>query len=523
MQERSLDDEILETDRVLLSRSLRDYVYEAWPLLEPARKFQSNWHIDAISDHLQAVADGHLRLLVINVPPGSTKSISACVMFPSWGWTRQVGTPGLVHAGASFIYASYSGDLTKRDSVKTRQLLETEWYKERWGHVWRPDKSVWGAFKYANDMGGFRYATSVAGQALGNHGDVQVVDDAIKPLDANQRRVDSAGIEKCIEWWDGTMPTRMRDQRTSARVIIMQRLHEKDLAGYVISRELGYEHLCLPMHYDPQRKARVFIRRRDPISGERGDPELFFEDPRTIEGELLDPQRFPEEEVKRLENELGPRGSAAQLEQRPAPAGGGIFKMEYFKHWKSVPRTNTFWIQSWDCAFKALDDSSWVVGQVWCQHGGDYYLIDQIRAHLTISGTAKAIAFMSGKWKKTFVKVVEDKANGPAVVQILRRKIPGLKLVNPQGGKEARANAVEGLWESGNVYTPDPKLAPWMTGFITEHINFGSGAADDQVDAGTQALIFLHSKTVSRYKKAMQNVAEGKAIPTGGGVVHVQR
>ena len=178
-------------DRGLCSHSFREYVSLAWPQVEPARPFVDNWHIAVICEHLEAVACREIRRLVINVPPGSMKSLLCGVFWPSWVWTMV--------PESKWITSSYSGVVARRDSLRAQRLMETPWYQERWGHLWKPSPDEWGAAKYSNDKAGFRLAVTVGGGVTGEHADHQLVDDPIKPLEARGDRVDSPGRD----WHEG--------------------------------------------------------------------------------------------------------------------------------------------------------------------------------------------------------------------------------------------------------------------------------------------------------------------------------
>lgn len=487
--------------RALLGQSLRDFIAGAWHVVEPAAEYKRNWHIDVMAEHLEAASKGELRRLVINVPPGSMKSLTCAVFWPAWRWTHSPET--------RWIFAAYSDTLARRDSLKTRRLVESEWYRALWGDVWTPNADEWGASKFSNSSAGFRMITSIGGSVTGEHGHVQVVDDPVKPIEvtgaASTRR---AALERALTWWVETMSTRMVNAETSVRVIIMQRLHESDLAGAML-REGGWEHLNLPM----EARRPCVVQVPHPCSLAEGTSRG-FKDLRA-EGEPLWPARFSKPAIDTMRKDLGPRGAAAQLDQRPMPPGGGLFKHEYLRYWTAVPRGAEL-IQSWDCAFKGLDDSDFVVGQVWARQAGSFYLVDQVRARMTIRGTLAAVLAFSAKWRGAVKKLIEDKANGPAVIDLLKSELGGLQPVDPQGGKEARANAVEPLWASGNVYLPDPRLASWVPGFVEELTNFPGGANDDQVDAMTQALVYLYGRGVSRYREAMQRAGKLGAIIVGG-------
>jgi predicted phage terminase large subunit-like protein len=185
---------------------------------------------------------------------------------------------------------------------------------------------------------------------------------------------------------------------------------------------------------------------------------------------------------------MGSYAAAGQLQQRPSPAEGGILKRHWWRFYREAPRQFSEVIQSWDCAFKDTRTSDFVVGQVWGRNGADKYLLDQVRGRMDCPATIQAVKRLSEKWSQAQAKLVEDKANGPAVIATLKHEIAGLIAVNPEGGKEVRAHAVSAQIEAGNVYLPDPTIAPWITGFIEECAAFPNGAYDDQVDAMSQAL-----------------------------------
>ena len=513
----------VDVDREIAARSFREYVELAWPHVEPSVPFQPNFHVDAICDHLTAVKSGEIDRLVINVPPGESKSLLSSVMFPSWLWTDW--------PGAKVISASYGEDIAKRDSLRTRNLLESQWWRMRWGHQMTPNRSQWAAAHFRNKEGGLRLAVGVAGSVTGEHANVQIVDDPLKPLEVTGKmHVSKEALSKCDTWWDQTMPTRLVDKavaRVAARVIIMQRLHEGDLAGRMLL-DHGYVHLCLPMEYEPKYAPGSFARypelvgtdeapRDCPIKAcvaqhrehlavdDEGNAALV--DPRTAKGELLDPVRKPAAAVATLRRELGSRGAAAQLDQTPSPAEGAIFKRHQIRYYRraELPTLNKQ-IQSWDMTFKEAG-SSFVVGQVWGQAGADNYLLDQVRDKWGFSGTVAAVKALTIKWPKAREKLVEAKANGNAVVDHLKSEISGFVLVEPEGGKEARANAVEPQFESGNVWLPHKDDCPWVVEYVEELLGFPAVINDDQVDTTTQALVRLYNNALQRLRAAMNSKA----------------
>jgi predicted phage terminase large subunit-like protein len=208
---------------------------------------------------------------------------------------------------------------------------------------------------------------------------------------------------------------------------------------------------------------------------------------------LLWPERFGPEEIESLKRSLGSYAAAGQLQQRPSPAAGGILKRHWWKFYREAPSGFDEVIQSWDCAFKDTASSDYVVGQVWGRTGADKYLLDQVRGRMDFPTTVQAVKRLTAKWPQTGAKLMEDKANGSAVIATLKHEVEGLIAVNPEGGKEARAHAVSPQIEAGNVYLPDCSIAPWVEGFIEECAAFPNGTHDDQVDAMSQALNRLRS------------------------------
>lgn len=488
-------------DRELAARSLRDYIEMSWPYIEPSQPFVGNWHLDAMCDVLEAAKRQELLRIVINVPPGVGKSNVCTILFPTWVWTDW--------PGAKIISASHGEDLATDFSLKSRGLLESYWWRARWGHQMTPTKALWRNAHYTNKQGGMRLAVGAETGVVGKHGHIQLADDPHKPQDVNKvANLSKGSLDKSGRWWSETMATRVVDRATAVRIIIMQRLHENDIAGRALADE-GYHHLCLPMEYVPKFCSMPTLERPEdqpcPIKHCKASHNLDA-DPRTAPGELLDPERSPQKAVDVQKIELGSRGTASQLAQTPAPSDGLIFKQHHIRYWRKadLPRMTKL-IQSWDMTFKETESGSWVVGQIWGQALADYYLLDQIRARMGMSDTCKAVRALTLKWPKAHRKLVEAKANGEAVVDMLRKEITGFKLVNPEGGKESRANAVEPMHDSGNVYIPHPEEAPWVPAYEEELLAFPVGAYDDQIDTMTQALTNMRRGSHARLAAAMAN------------------
>ena len=228
---------ISEIDAELAARSLSEFVRQAWLIVEPATLYVHGWHIDAIIEHLEAVTRGQIRNLIINVPPRHMKSLLVSVFWPAWEWLRW--------PQRRWLYASYSAQLSIRDSVKCRRLIESPWYQSRWADRFAltSDQNTKGRFD--NDRSGYRIATSVGGSATGEGGDRIVCDD---PNNVNE--VESDSVRKATnDWFDVVMSTRVNDPKTTAKVVVMQRCHEQDLSGHLLEQG-GWEHLCLPAEYE---------------------------------------------------------------------------------------------------------------------------------------------------------------------------------------------------------------------------------------------------------------------------------
>jgi predicted phage terminase large subunit-like protein len=472
-----------------------EFVRRAWPLVESA-PLSWGWHLDAVAEHLEAVARREIRDLVINVPPGTSKTLLASVLWPAWLWT--------LDPTHRLITASFNERVILHNARRTRALIDSPWWAARWPEVAIPRGAS--ASKavdfYALNSGGWRYSVTVRGAVLGMHADSHVVDDPIDPQGAAM--ASGLELEAVLRWHHETMATRFRDQSRAARVLVMQRLHERDLAAEM--ERAGATVLCLPMRH------------------ERHHPRRYARDPRTHEGELLVPGRYPEEVVSRLESSLGPFGTAAQLQQRPAPAGGGIFRAEWLRRfWTELPREAS-WTLSVDAAFKGGDGSDFVAIQVWAHAGPDHYLADRDTRRMSFTETCAAIEAMAARWPRAITKLIEAKANGPAIIDALTGRLSGLTPVEPQGGKESRAHAVAPLFAAGNVLLPHPERAqypdgrrgaPWLRGGVADLsrdaaegsfeaalIGFPRARHDDDVDAATQALNHRAGSFVSRLRAA---------------------
>lgn len=475
-------DEILgELDRLDSEERLADFIKNEWTTLEPGRKFAPGWHIDAICEHLEAVTNGHINRLLINIPPGCMKSLTTDAFWPAWEWgPRNLPT-------TRYVSASYSQDLTVRDNRRCRTLIQSPRYQRQWGNRFRLVEEQNAKTRFDNDRMGFKIATSVGGLGAGERGDRFIIDDPhnIRDGESNAKR------NETLLWFQETVPTRVSDPERSAIIVIMQRVHEADVSGLILEKELGYVHLCLPMEFEPDRKCFV------EVTG--------FEDPRTEDNELLWPSRMTREVIERDKRVMGEYAAAGQLQQRPSPRGGGMFRREWWQFYETghanrppdvsdvpaVKRPDFFdWeIISVDAAFKSTATGSRVGMLVIGGKGPFRYVLDNRTAPMTFGQTVEMILELLKKYPRCSRVLIEDKANGPAIIDTLRQRVAGIIPVNPEGGKEARASAMQPSVQSGHWLLPEG--APWLDDFITEFALFPASAKNDQVDATSQAAIFM--------------------------------
>ena len=450
-------------------RSLSEFIRQAWDVIEPGTAYIHNWHIDLIAEYLQAVNDGEIHRLLINMPPRHMKSIEATVCYPVWTWTR--------HPEKRFIKVSYFDSLSRKHNILSRDIIRSPWYQKNWGSVFSLKDDVNRQNHFQNDHAGMLLSTSVGGALTGEGGDVIIIDDPQNPLMANSE----AERQNTISFFQNTLQTRLNDPKTGAFIIIMQRLHEMDLSGYVLTEDLGYTHLCLPAE-SPERVVIHFPKSRRDIVREEGD--------------ILNPERFDKAVLDNLKKSLGSLQYAGQFQQVPAPAEGVIFKREWMNNTfrsQALPYLSAV-IQSWDMAFTKSEGSAKVAGFVMARAGSNVYLLDLVNDKMSFVESVAAVRRLSGKWPKARAKVVENKANGPAIVNLLEKEIPGMVEFNPAGSKEERALSVTPYFEAGNIWFPDPREVPWVEDLIRDLLIFPKGQYKDTVDALVQGILYLMDK-----------------------------
>lgn len=471
-------------ERELGIKSLHAFVRMAFPVIEPGEDFVDGRHLEVVCAHLEACHRGEIRQLGICIPPGCMKSIIVSILFPVWSWLQD--------ASIRFAVIGYDGELTgTRDGGKVIMLIQSEWFQARWGHLLKDNEPAKSSIQ--TKKAGFRYATSIGGGYTGRHVHYEIGDDLL-----NAKNLTKAKIEDLRTFRQRVAPSRLlpsKPGKPGARIYINQRLHEDDAVGQAQREEDAnpgsWVFLTLPMHFEAE----------NPCETKWG------KDWRTEEGELLWPQRFNASLMVDRKNVMPAQDFAAQYQQRPVPAGGLIFNADSFQYYDVAPARFDEIILSVDAAFKDSKSSDFVCIGVIGRVGAAYYILDVDWRRMSFNATLDAIRMMVKKWPRARAKLIEDKANGPAIIDTLKKEISGIIPVTPEGGKEARANAVEPFFAAGNVYFPNPDIFKWVwiNRLKLELLNFPLGKNDDGVDMLSQALLYYRTRS-SRWLEAMKKI-----------------
>jgi predicted phage terminase large subunit-like protein len=475
---------IKNEDSELAREHLAHFTRQAWHILEPATTYLHNWHVDCISEHLEAVSAGQIKRLLVNIPPRYMKSISITIMWPVWEWIKR---PEL-----RYLFDSYSEDLMQEHNVARRTIIESEWYQSRYSDSFQLRKDDNRKSQFTNTSRGVMIANR---SATGKGGNRVIIDD---PLDPQQAYSD-AEREAANRRFKIKLSNRLNNKKEDVIVVVMQRVHEKDVSGEAMAQ--GYHHLKLPV--EVQKRVIVHF----PISG-----RIIVRKP----GELLWPEREGPDEIAAAKRAMGTWDFATQYLQEPAPIEGGILKRDWWRWYRQTPGRFDEIIQSWDLAFKdnltskdkKVKASDMVAGQVWGRRGGEYFLLDYVCERMSFTATIQAIRSMRAKWPNARRILIEDAANGPAVMDALKKKLSGLIAVSPDGTKLARVHAVSPEVEAGNVYLPlvmdsAGNWGPpeWAEDFVRICALFPNVKNDDAVDAFTQALRRLSKGGVGKVRE----------------------
>lgn len=493
----------VRVERELGKRSLHAFVRMAFHVIEPGEEFVDGRHLEEVCKHLEACHRGEIRQLAICIPPGCMKSIIVSILFPVWSWLQD--------GSIRFAVIGYDGELTgTRDGGKVINLITSNWFRDRWGDML--DTSEPAKSNIITTSAGFRYATSIGGAYTGRHVHYELGDDLL-----NAKQLSRAKIEELRTWRTRVAPTRTlpwRQNKPGARIYINQRLHEDDAVGQAEEEERqspgSWTFLTLPMEFDPEASCKT----------------RWGGDWRTEKDELLWPQRFNASLVRDRKGIMGPKDSAAQFQQRPVPDGGLVFSEKTFKDFTRAPSRFDEIVLSVDATFKDAQNSDLVCIGVIGRVGPDYYVLDLDWRRMSFTATLDAIRAMVRKWPRVRAKLIEDKANGSAIIDTLKKEISGIIAVQPEGGKEARANAIEPFFSAGNVWFPSLKGAciqpersdevvylEWVQRLRLELLGFPMGKHDDGVDMLSQSLLYFRTKR-SRWLEAMTKITQQKEFRT---------
>ncbi len=526
-----LDKMFLENERLPHENSLLKFVDYMWPVIEPSRPFVTGWVVEAICEHLEAVTSGEIRRLLINVPPGFTKSTLVGVMWPAWEWGPR-NMPSM-----RYICSSYSEHLTVRDNMRCKNIVMSDRYQKLWGDRFQIAPDLMSKIKFGNTKTGWKLATSVGGVGVGERADRFIIDDPHNTMDMESE----AARNTAKMWFTEVVPDRLNNQQTSAIVVIMQRLHEDDVSGIAMSRNMGYDHLMIPMRHDTGRHCTTGIG---------------WEDPRKEDGELAWPERFPPATTDELERDKGPYAFASQYQQSPEPRGGSIIKRDYWQPWTNTVYPNCEYIlASLDTAYTTKESNDPSALTIWGIYRDEHDTIVN-NMPIKVKGNTKVILLYAWKKRLEFndliqevintctrdkrdVKgarfnvdrvIVEAKASGMSVAQELRRLCAltgqfGVEMIKLKGSmdKVSRLHSVQHLFAEGMIYAPYlVEKNDWreFSGMVIDEVAiFPHGSHDDLVDSTSMAMRYLRDNgfMVREEEKQLDDAEEmmyrGRELP----------
>jgi predicted phage terminase large subunit-like protein len=480
-----------QVDRARVAKlGLYQFVRISWSVVctDP---FVPGKHLEIICSKLQECARRDIRKLAICIPPAHSKSLITSVFFPAWLWATQDPTE-------SFLCTSYSEKVAHHHARLMMRLVNSDWYRERFGNIRIGEDGGKGVGFFENNRRGYRISTSMGGQVTGRHAGILITDD---PLSAGDARDDSAVMAEAVDFFTRVIPSRASDPETAVQILIGQRLHPGDPAGHALANS-DWSSLVLPARFDPT----------------RADPA----DWRTEAGEVLWPERLPAHVVDALQRSMAPSHWQSQYLQNPLPEGGNIFKKDWLRYWSldglipgttKLPHVSTK-IVSVDPNLKEGKDSDFFCAQVWSRVGADFYLLDQEHHRCGFSEGLEHLKRLRARSRATTV-LVESSANGPAIESSLRRAgVPGVVLVKANRSKVERAEVVSPLFMAGNVYLPHSSIAPFVPDLVAELLGFPKVPHDDRTDSLTMALAHLLERGGNRLVDAMRMMRADPSLQT---------
>lgn len=458
-----------------LAADFGEYFQHAWQVMEPTTPLEWSWHYALICEWITYAASGQMKKdhpekigIWFCVPPRTSKSLMVNVAFPTWSWTFA--------PAEKFMCISYGDDLATPLSRKRRDLLKSDWYQSRWKVQIKDDADL--VTRFDNTRSGYQVAGTTGGAITGIGATRIVLDDLLKAKDAYSE----AFRNQANALYDETLRSRLNQPKKDFFIGISQRLHEKDIVGFLQAVEPErWFFINIPLECEEDTDY-VF-----PISG-----KVYHRK----KGEVLLPNRFTPEVIAGFKK--NPRVWAGQYQQRPSPAVGYIFYPDKWEFYDPASAPDpALQVISVDCTFKALSSSDEVAIHVYGAEGPNRWLLDRDTRRIDFPGTLVAIREMRKKHPKVSWVLIEDKANGPAVISVLQSEMAGIVAINPDGGKESRAHSASADQVTGHVILPDPKKLGWVQPFIDNFAAFngeGSVDHDDDIDAMTQAINWLRTR-----------------------------
>ena len=495
--------------RPALEEDLGAFFREAWKVLEPGRKLAWSWCYELQAEYLWLVREGKLQEyfpgvvgMIDNVPPRTAKSTFWTICFPVWTWTK--------YPDRRFQCFSYSQGLSEEHSLKRRDLILSPWFQQLWGDRFKLRVDQHEKANFSNDKTGSMTASSVGGTAIGKGGDTLILDD---PINADQA-LSEVERTKANNWIDSTLRSRLNDPDSGLILMIMQRLNDLDPTGFVLTaeRERWIWHK-LPLEAEEEETWKF------PISG-----RVVKRQP----GEILMPDRFSQTTVARLKTKR--LTWSCQYQQRPAPLEGNMVKFADVRYYGGVdpltgvadpplPAQFDLIFVSCDAAFKDLKTSDYVAVATIGVKGPNRYVLDVVNRHLDCDATEAECKRQRervwGDGQRAGSVLIEDKANGSAVIKRLKRVVPGVVAVEPEGGKVARMFATVPEWQSNNWWVD--RNAAWTELYLDQLTKFPAGAHDDMVDCTSQAAIWIQKSGVGMLQFYAEQAA-GQGVPTNGRV-----
>lgn len=456
-----------------------EFVKRAWHVIEPGTTLKWNWHLDAMCDHLEGISRGLMPpRLIINVPPGSSKSTIVSVLWQAWEW-GPLGKSHLRYVTTSFDLAN-----VKRDTGKTLDVIRSDWFHELWPEI---ELKTEGVQSFSNYDTGSRLGVAFK-SVTGKRGDRLIVDDPHSVDGAESETQRDNTTRKFVE---GGL-NRTNDWETSVIVIVMQRLHEEDLTGVLLAKEFGFVHLMIPMEFEPARACTTPLQVVQP-DGTKKD----WTDPRSYDGELMDPVRMPPKAIA-VTKLSGDYMYAGQYQQRPAPREGGMFKVDKIEIVDSCPAGGNT-VAGWDFVASKGKKSPYTVRALMTKVGGDIYIrhVDRRRTNPTelIAMIEEVCADDHSANSAVLISMPQDPGQaGKSQKWQIAEKLMGYdyRITPETGDKEMRARPFAAHVGAGRVYLVK---GAWNGDYIEELRNFPAGSYKDQVDASSRCFMELLSFT----------------------------